>query len=149
MKNKYLKLINKIHGNKVVSGATRLNLDSIDSLFFSVRPPTDPIETSDDLRIELYRLNNRYRSILYCFSLSKCHSQEITSISAHLYQLQKHKVLLIYFWIKCGSIKSSRSSLFLHTNDSALSNGSFFIRRQREMTEITYWPSNKIKIKIN
>ena len=46
-------LHSKIHGNNVVSGAVKLNRDSIDPLFVSVSPTPLPTETKEDLRIEL------------------------------------------------------------------------------------------------
>ena len=46
-------LHSKIHGNNVVSGAVKLNRDSIDPLFVSVSPTPLPTETREDLRIEL------------------------------------------------------------------------------------------------
>ena len=46
-------LHSNIQGNKVVSGAVKLNRDSIEPLFVKVSPTPLPTETKEDLRIEL------------------------------------------------------------------------------------------------
>ena len=72
----YFKTDSNIQGKRVVSGATRLNFDSMDSFLCNVRPPTDPIETNDDRRIELYRLNKQLPLLKVLLKVYLTHSSD-------------------------------------------------------------------------
>ena len=60
----------RIHGISVVSGATRLKCESVELRLFKVNPPTEPIDTREERRIELSAGVEKFCFSFFCSNVN-------------------------------------------------------------------------------
>lgn len=73
----------RIQGISVVSGATRLKCESVELRLFKVNPPTEPIDTKEERRMELSAGVEEY-SLFKSFRYMSLSSGQFSNQNFHL-----------------------------------------------------------------